>query len=364
MNARERFQRIMRFEPVDRLPLWQEEELLEGTVREWIRQGELPLGISGRDVLAMDPKLVIKVDTDPLPSFVTRTIEEDDEFRTSMDAYGFTVRTAKKQTVPPTNYYYLKGSVANRNDWEQLKARYDAADPRRKPRSWGPELFDYHRGFPGPIGLRMDWGPGRGIKNGYCLGTERFLEIVADEPAILEEMFEFWAEFLIAAAAPYVEHCRLDYVFFCEDGMGFKHSTLVSPDTFRRIWVPCLERVVGFMHRNDIRLIGYYGSGNVEPLIPVLLNTGINLVFPLECAAGMDAVALRRRFGRDLRMIGNISRQALMDGPAAVEKEFRRKVPSLAAEGGYIPAVDDSIMPDIPLESYVGYAELVREFQL
>jgi hypothetical protein len=41
----------------------------------------------------------------------------------------------------------------------------------------------------------------------------------------------------------------------------------------------------------------------------------------------MDAIELRKQFGRDILLIGNISRQALMDGPYAVEKEFYAKVP-------------------------------------
>lgn len=62
-------------------------------------------------------------------------------------------------------------------------------------------------------------------------------------------------------------------------------------------------------------------------------------------------------------MIGNISRQSLMDGPEAVEREFRLKVPPLMEGGGYIPAVDDMIMPDMPYASYARYAELVREYR-
>ena len=52
-----------------------------------------------------------------------------------------------------------------------------------------------------------------------------------------------------------------------------------------------------------------------------------------------------------------------MDGPEAVEREFNEKVPALMAHGGYIPAVDDAIMPDMPFESYRRYMDLVRDFR-
>jgi len=64
---------------------------------------------------------------------------------------------------------------------------------------------------------------------------------------------------------------------------------------------------------------------------------------------------------KSILLIGNISRQALMEGPQAVEQEFYAKVPPLSEEGGYIPAVDDAI---ISFESYKRYLDLARDFRL
>ena len=68
----------------------------------------------------------------------------------------------------------------------------------------------------------------------------------------------------------------------------------------------------------------------------------------------------KQQFGRDILLIGNISRQALMDGPDAVEHEFAAKVPHLVEQGGYIPAIDDMVLPDISFESFRRYVELVK----
>jgi uroporphyrinogen decarboxylase len=176
-------------------------------------------------------------------------------------------------------------------------------------------------------------------------------------------MFDFWADFVIAAARPWLEHCHFDFVYLREDGMGYKNSTLVSPRMYRTLWIPAMRKVTDFLHSHGIDLIAHYTSGNIRPLIPTLLDIGVNLHFPLEVAAGMDARALRKEFGRDIRLIGNISRQALMDGPDAVEREFSTKVPPLMAEGGYIPAVDDVIMPDISFQSYRCFIDLVRNYR-
>jgi uroporphyrinogen decarboxylase len=364
MTPRQRFQAIMRFETPDRIPLWTVENVTEGAVRRWICDGDVPLGLRKDDVLPPDPRTEIRLDLDPLPAFVPRVICEDEDWRTSIDQYGFTVRTSKWQNVGPTHYAYLAGSVADRDDWRRMTRRFDPADPRRLPREWSDEFRGHLNESPGPVGMRIDWGPGRGIKNGYMLGTGRFLEALTDEPALIEEMFDFWADFAIETARPWLDGVRFDYVYFNEDGMGFKNSTLVSPEMFRRIWSPRLARVAQFLRSRGVEIIGYSTSGNIRPLIGVLLEIGISLHMPLECAAGMDARALRRQFGRDLRMIGNISRGALARGPEAVEREFGEKVPPLMEAGGYIPAIDDLVLPEVPFASYRRFAELVRAHRL
>jgi uroporphyrinogen decarboxylase len=363
MNARDRFNRIMRFQRPDRVPLWQAEHLTEGAVRKWICGGDVPLGVRRQDVVRFDPCTIVRLDTAPLPAFVGRTIEEDDRWITSVDQYGFTVRTSKDQAVGPTVYYYLAGSVRGRADWEEMKKRFDPADPRRKPREWSHELIEHYNHSDGPVGLWIDWGPGRGIKNGYMMGLEPFLEALTDDPGLIADIFEFWAGFVIEAAREWVGSVRFDFALFNEDGMAFKNSTMVSPEAYRRIWGPPMRRVTDFLRAGGVEVIGYLTSGNIRPLIPVLLELGVNLHMPLECAAGLDARELRRQFP-ELLMIGNISRQSLMDGPAAVEAEFRAKVPPLMEAGGYIPAVDDMILPDIPYASYRRYAELIRECRL
>ena len=69
MNARECFNRIMHYQPVDRIPLWSVEAVTEGAVRRWIRDGDFAISMSVPDVFPLDPVHLVRLDTDPLPSF-------------------------------------------------------------------------------------------------------------------------------------------------------------------------------------------------------------------------------------------------------------------------------------------------------
>ena len=363
MTSRERFQAIMHFRPPDRVPLWNLEGFTEEAIRRWCNQGFPP----GRDIweyVGFDGCITVPINSNLIPTFVQRTIASDDEWTTYIDEFGFTVRRQKAQAVSPTIYYYAKGSVSSREDWEAMKKRYDPRDIRRLPLSWGAELFEHYRTCGSVLNMRIYWGPGRGIKNGFMLGLERFLAALHDDPAFIHDIFDFWADFAIELWKPVVKEVKLDSVVIWEDGLAYKNSSLIGPETYRKFWMPYVRRVTEFLRGSGIDIIGFYTSGNIEPLIPVLLETGFNLFGPLEVAAGMDAIGLRKEYGRDVLLYGNIGRQALMDGPEAVEREVYSKVPWLMEQGGYIPAIDDMILPDISFAAFMRYVELIRGFEL
>ena len=361
MTTRDCFRAIMNFGSPDRIPVWDLEGVTEGAIRTWVADG-YPAQMNPYDYFGLQRGEQVGLDDGPIPAFVPRVLHEDEQWRTSIDRYGTTVKTLKEKSVTPTIYYYLEFAVETREDWERMKKRHDPRDLRRYPKEWSEALLAYYAAADGPVWLWPHWGPGRGPKSGCMIGIERFLHLVADDPAFVEDIFDFWADFLIELMRPVVEGTTVDYVFFMEDGIAYKNSTLISPDMYRRLWMPYLKRVCDFLHRNGVGHVGHYTSGNIEPLIPAYLETGINLFAPLEVAADVDAVKLRKEYGRDILLMGNIGRQALMDGPDAVEEEFYAKVPWLMEQGGYIPAMDDMVLPDISFAAYSRYIELVSQF--
>jgi uroporphyrinogen decarboxylase len=75
----------------------------------------------------------------------------------------------------------------------------------------------------------------------------------------------------------------------------------------------------------------------------------------------MDYRDLRRKFGRDLRLIGGIDLDALRHDKESIRREVEEKVPHLVADGGYIPLVDGRIRQDVLFDNYVYYRRLLEE---
>ena len=91
------------------------------------------------------------------------------------------------------------------------------------------------------------------------------------------------------------------------------------------------------------------------------MDSGVNMLWPLEQAAGMDPRELRKKFGKSLCLAGGIDKREIAKGPEAIEKELYAKIPPLLEQGGYIPHIDHAIDPDISWDNMQYYMALKRK---
>jgi uroporphyrinogen decarboxylase len=105
-------------------------------------------------------------------------------------------------------------------------------------------------------------------------------------------------------------------------------------------------------------------DGNTEPLLSLLLDAGVDAIWPIERAScDMDPAFLREKYGRSLRLFGGVDKRELARGKKAIDAHLESLLP-LIEEGGFIPTVDHTVPPDVPLENFRHYmdrkAELLR----
>ena len=115
-----------------------------------------------------------------------------------------------------------------------------------------------------------------------------------------------------------------------------------------------------YIHSHGIDLILVDSDGDSGPLIPLWLEGGVTGFYPIERAAGMDAVSLRKKFGRELRLAGGIDKRAIKSGRAAIDAELANVAP-LVRDGGYVPWPDHLVPPDVPFDNYLYYLQQMKK---
>jgi uroporphyrinogen decarboxylase len=351
MTPRERFLACLRYQPVDRVPFWSWGGWPE-TLQRWKTEGYDPARFNP-DSLA-DGRTGSGHWWFPNPPFARKVVEETAEHVVYVNHEGILMRERKDQpwsSMPQ----FLKFPVETRAEFRQFwKERMQPDLSRRIGPNWREDLRA-QRAQPAPYVVISDrWGGFFGPQRNL-LGVENLCMLFYDDPAFVEEMLDANADLTIAIMDQVLDVITIDAFGFWED-MAYNHAPLLSPEMARKYMLPRYKRVVEFLRRRGVEFIGLDSDGQIDPLIPVWLDAGLNFLYPFEVQAGMDVLAVRRKYGRELRIWGGVDKRALAHGKAAIDREIERVRP-LMAEGGYIPHTDHSAPPDISYANYCYYME-------
>jgi uroporphyrinogen decarboxylase len=106
-------------------------------------------------------------------------------------------------------------------------------------------------------------------------------------------------------------------------------------------------------------------DGGVRPLIPELIELGIDILNPIQPgAAGMEPRGLKRDFGDRLCFHAAVDTQHVLPfgTKAEVIAEVQEKIRVLGEGGGYILAPVHTVEPDVPIENLLAVYETAREY--
>ena len=368
MNARERFLATVRFRPADRYPYW-ELGIWGQTYERWLREGLSEDDLRG-DWFRGEPKFAkldkrefIPLNLKPIPSF-ERIIKENKRYVIFRDEWGRVRRALKQGTVRgtrPSMDTYLDFFVKDRRDFLEMKSRLDPYEPRRYPSNW-EELKKEWRGRDYPLYLTENCGFGGLYWNlREMMGTVRLSISFFRRPNLIHEMLDFLVDFFIKTTEKALSEVEVDAFIFNED-FAHKGGPHISPRIFKEFFFPRYEEIIKFLRKHNVKVIELDSDGNTEPLIPFFIELGIDAHWPLEAAADMNPLKIRREYGEEIALYGGIDKRALAADKKCIRKEVYRKIPRmLELGGGYIPTVDHTVPPDVPLENFLYYLQLKRK---
>jgi uroporphyrinogen decarboxylase len=362
MKTKERFLATMHFEEVDRIPNW-EMGFWNETIRRWHKEG-LPQDIHLREffdfdryqgIFSSDRYIILGM----VPSFEEKVIEEDNRYRIWINQKGIKMREFK-EGVETSMPQFLDFPIKNRQDFYRIrKERYNPNSPARYPLWWKDLVRCWKdRDYPLAIASGRDFGFLGTLRE--LMGAENLLIAFCDDASLIHEMMEFLADFYIEVFSQALEEVNFDFTMFFED-MAYKSGSLISPKMFREFMLSPYRRVTDFLREHGVDTIFVDSDGNINELIPLFLEAGVNGIFPLEVQSGMNPVALRKQYGHDLLMSGGIDKRTLAQNKKAIETELMGKLPYLISQGGYIPHIDHGVPYDVPLENFLYYLKLKRK---
>jgi uroporphyrinogen decarboxylase len=199
----------------------------------------------------------------------------------------------------------------------------------------------------------------RGMKNCLMDMARNEANICALFDKLLELKLRFW-EMALPALSDVVD------VIAEGDDYGTQTSLLISPNMFRSQLKPrlkvLLERIKQLAPQARIF---FHSCGSVRPLLPDFIELGVDIFNPVQIGAvGMEPLALKRDFGRDLVFWGGgVDTQTVLPHgtPHQVREDVRRNIDALAPGGGFIFNTVHNIQADVPPENIMAMCDTLQK---
>ena len=354
MTARERFNRQMHYQSVDRcfnmeFGYWGE------NFQQWDIFTEN--GITNdqqADVFFSFDKIGIVSGINWIhPLFETKTLEQrsDKMIIQNQDGLIAEVLSNSKSSIP----HFIKSSLETPEDWARVKEeRFNVDDPARLVdvkaiQAAHPGNRDY------PLGINCGSMIGR-IRD--LLTFEGLCYAWAEYPEMLEDMVETACRLVEKVLDQVLGAVDFDYAGGWED-ICFNHGPILPPSFFRDVVAPRYKRISGKLHAHGIDIWYTDCDGDVRLLIPIFMDSGVNCLFPFEVNSCTHPGELFDKY-EGLRIMGGVDKIQLKSGKAAIKLYLESLVPYVK-RGGYIPFCDHRCPPDVTPENYLYYLDLKED---
>ncbi len=352
LSSRERIARILRRDPVDRIGV--SESFWGDTKAKWVAAGHIDQDEELHDHFGLDLRGGGWASMVADPEAVEEIVEETDETKLVRNGNGALLRWWKDRAGTPEHVDFL---VKDRAGWEE-HIRPRLIDPATIRKRINCEGYRNTRDRCQRDELFFTWS---GINVFECMhpmcGHEYMLMGMALDPEWVQDMCNVYAELIINVWEELFDAEGLpDGIFFYED-MGFKGKPFMSPAMYKQIVWPAHKRTFQWARARGLPVI-VHSCGYVAPLIPGLIEAGMDCLQAMEVKAGMDLVELKKAYGDHIALFGGMDIRALeTNDHAIVQAELEAKLPDAMKGGGYILHSDHSVSSRVEYSTYQFFRE-------
>jgi uroporphyrinogen decarboxylase len=203
-------------------------------------------------------------------------------------------------------------------------------------------------------------------ETGYLLrGYQQLLVDLVRNPEFVTALFSKLSEINLAATGRFLDEVgRYIHVFRTGDDLASQSGLIMSPAMFRKTLKPFYIGYIDLIKSKTNAKIFFHSCGNIVRLIDELVETGVDIINPVQVSAMGDTAALKAGFGEKVSFWGGIDTQHVLPGGSVddVRTEVRRRIRDLGPGGGFVLAAVHNIQADVPPQNILAMAGAVKEF--
>lgn len=193
-------------------------------------------------------------------------------------------------------------------------------------------------------------------------GFEQLMSDFFRNPELVDYLFNQLASIASESVAILAE-AGAD-VICLDDDVGEPSRIMISPDLWRHFLKGPLSQIINTARSvNPAIRILYHSDGYIEPIIPDLIEIGVNAINPVQPDV-MDPAALKQKYGTKLAFWGTVGTASdwMYGSPSAIESEVKERIETVGKGGGLVigPAYD--LEPQVKWENVLAFVKAVQKY--
>jgi len=353
MNGYERISKILRREKPDRIGIV--EHFWGDTYKLYESQGHIKNDESFEEHFDLDIIITWPMNMVADLDFENKIIAETEDTYTELDGNGAYLKRHKHHDTTPEHVDF---TVKSSKEWKEYKKFFADIDLRRL----NFDLYREKKEFAKKTGKFFTWGSPHvfELMHPIC-GHEHMLVGMALEPEWILDMAETYNnQMLELQKILFEKEGPPDGMFYYED-MGFKQRPFMSPDMYKELIFPFHKKSIDYAHSLGLPVI-MHSCGYIEPLLPDMIEAGIDCLEVIEVKAGMDLLKIYKEYGDKIALMGGIDVRILYtNDKELIDKELESKIPIVKEGYGYILHSDHSIPNTVNYETLKYFFEKGKE---
>ena len=142
--------------------------------------------------------------------------------------------------------------------------------------------------------------------------------------------------------------------------MAYKGASMISPAMTREFCKPSWDRWTKQARDAGVPVVDINSDGFIGELIPIWIESGVDVCDPIEVAAHNDINAFRRQFRHTMAYTGGVDKRAMAKGGQMIRDELKRTEP-VVQDGGFIPSCDHGVPFDVSWPNFIDYSRLLAQ---
>ncbi len=156
----------------------------------------------------------------------------------------------------------------------------------------------------------------------------------------------------------------VDVVIEADDLAGQK-NLFFHPDQYRQFIKPQHTKLFSFIKSRTKAKLFYHCDGALRPILWDLIESGIDILNPIQKVVGMDYAEIKKEYGNDITFWGaGVDTQRIFDKgtPDEVRDEVKRNIEIMASGGGFIFSPIHNTQATVSPANYMAMWETLQEY--